>query len=164
MVNASNPTGVDQQQKVNMAITIHLGKMDRMNYKYKDFNCHEWLYFLAWDVIKSTAKFSPPKPGNVASVANAASIVNVVSIAREALRMRQALQMELTLLRTMLMWNPQMKMIAHECNGYHEGCLMGIIKRKERSRARCKAQKRSQRKDERNLEAQEGYGCKVGVK
>ena len=30
----------------------------------------------------------------------------------QALRMRQALRMELTLVRTMLMWNPRMKMIA----------------------------------------------------
>ena len=66
MVNASNPTGMDQQQKVNMAIAIHLSKMDHMNYKYKDFNCHEWLYYLAWDVVKSTAKFSPPPPQNLA--------------------------------------------------------------------------------------------------
>ena len=84
MVNASNPTGMDQQQKVNMAIAIHLGKMDCMNYKYKDFNCHEWLYYLAWDVIQSTAKISPPKPGKVAGVANAASIANVASIANAA--------------------------------------------------------------------------------
>ena len=84
MVNASNPTGMDQQQKVNMAIIIHLGKTECMNYKYKDFNCHEWLYYLAWDIIKSTAKFSPPKPGNTASIANAASVVNVLSIANVA--------------------------------------------------------------------------------
>ena len=81
MVNASNPTGMDQQQKVNMAITIHLGKTECMNYKYKDFNCHEWLYYLAWDIIKNTAKFSPPKPGNMATIANAATIANVASIA-----------------------------------------------------------------------------------
>ena len=51
-----------------------------MNYKYKDFNCHEWLYYLAWDVVKITAKFSPPKPGNVASIVNVGSIANVASI------------------------------------------------------------------------------------
>jgi hypothetical protein len=65
-VQASNPTGVGQQQKINMAVAIHLGKTNRMEYKYKDFRADEWLYYQAWSAIKNCPKFLPPQ-GNAAT-------------------------------------------------------------------------------------------------
>jgi hypothetical protein len=85
-VEASHPTGVDKQQKINMAVAIHLGKTDRMDYKYKDFSADEWLYFKAWNAIKNCPKFQPPQ-GNAASrvLENAAAIAVTPNIVRHSI-------------------------------------------------------------------------------
>ena len=60
-VYAANPTGVTEEQKVNMAVAIHLGKIDAMSYRFKDFEANTWKFFLAWQILKSHPAFLPPR-------------------------------------------------------------------------------------------------------
>ena len=64
-VLATEPTGVSEEQKVNMAIAIHLEKTNHMEYKYKDQNPYEWKFFNAWRVLRTTSKFRVPQAGAV---------------------------------------------------------------------------------------------------
>jgi hypothetical protein len=61
-VLSCKPTGCDEQQKVNMAVAIHLGKADVMNYHHKDFIAEDWKFYAAWRVLRSHRAFLPPKP------------------------------------------------------------------------------------------------------
>lgn len=63
-VNASNPTGCNEQQIINMAVAIHLGKIDSMSYRMKDFEASDWKFYESWKVLKSHPAFLPPKPMN----------------------------------------------------------------------------------------------------
>lgn len=63
-VHSCHPTGVDDQQIVNMAVAIHLGKTDRMMYAMKSFNPMEWLNYLAWQVVRNIPKFKYPGDNN----------------------------------------------------------------------------------------------------
>jgi hypothetical protein len=56
----SNPTGVTEQQKVNMAVAYHLGRAEGMDYKHKDFKAKTWKFYHCWLVLKKTRKFLPP--------------------------------------------------------------------------------------------------------
>ena len=47
-VEASSPSGVTEQQKINMAVAIHLGKTKKMDYDFKDFDASSWRLYLAW--------------------------------------------------------------------------------------------------------------------
>jgi hypothetical protein len=57
VVRTSKPTGVDEQQIVNMAVAIHLGKTKKMDYEFKDFSASQWLFYEAWKVLKEHPKF-----------------------------------------------------------------------------------------------------------
>jgi hypothetical protein len=63
-VNASNPTGCDEQQIINMAVAIHLGKIDTMSYRMKEFEASDWKFYESWKVLKSHPAFLPPKKMN----------------------------------------------------------------------------------------------------
>lgn len=56
----SNPTGCSEQNKINMAVAIHLGKIDAMSYRYKDFEAMDWKYYRCWLVLKDHRLFLPP--------------------------------------------------------------------------------------------------------
>jgi hypothetical protein len=60
----AKPTGKTEQQKINMAVALHLGLIDGINYKYKDFEATTWRYYHCWLVLKKTCKFLPPTPPN----------------------------------------------------------------------------------------------------
>jgi hypothetical protein len=64
-VLATQPTGVSEEQKVNMAIAIHLQKTNLVEYKYKDQNPYDWRFFEAWRVLRTTSKFRVPQAGPV---------------------------------------------------------------------------------------------------
>jgi hypothetical protein len=64
-VVATQPTGVSEEEKINMAIAIHLQKTTRMEYKYRNQNPHEWRYYEAWKVLRNTSKFRMPQAGAV---------------------------------------------------------------------------------------------------
>ena len=44
-VYRSNPTGCDEQQKINMAAAIQCRKIDAMAYRFKDFNAMDWQWW-----------------------------------------------------------------------------------------------------------------------
>ncbi|KAG7364433.1 hypothetical protein IV203_037635 [Nitzschia inconspicua] len=56
------PTGYSKQEKINMAVAIHLGKSDSMSYRHKGFEPNDWLFYQAWLVLKSHRAFLPPTP------------------------------------------------------------------------------------------------------
>ena len=57
-VEASSPSGVTEQQKINMAVAIHVGKTKKMDYDFKDFDASSWRLYLAWINVKFFPKFS----------------------------------------------------------------------------------------------------------
>jgi hypothetical protein len=69
----AKPTGVTEDQKVNMAITIHLGKIDTMLYCFKDFEPNDWKYHQAWLILRHQPAFLPPPAPTAANAENLAS-------------------------------------------------------------------------------------------
>ena len=61
LVYNSNPTGCTEQNKINMAVAIHKGKVERMEYRFKDFEARDWKFYGAWCVLKGHRKFLPPQ-------------------------------------------------------------------------------------------------------
>jgi len=45
-----------------MAVAVHLGKVDCMSYRHKNFNVMDWKYYLSWQTLKDHPSFLPPKP------------------------------------------------------------------------------------------------------
>jgi hypothetical protein len=64
-VIASQPTGVNEEEKANLAIAIHLKKTKRVDYKYREQDPHEWRYFEAWKILHNTSKYRQPQAGVV---------------------------------------------------------------------------------------------------
>ena len=54
------PTGVTEEQKINLAVAIHLGKVDTVAHRHKDFDPREWKQCLAWQVLKDHRAHLPP--------------------------------------------------------------------------------------------------------
>ena len=63
-VLASKPTGVSDNNKINMAAAIHLNKTDLVSYRHKDYPAEDWKFYRAWLILKDHKMFSPPKPPN----------------------------------------------------------------------------------------------------
>jgi hypothetical protein len=59
-VLSSNLTGVNEQNKINIAVSIMMGKCDGAHYRHKDFDPYEWMYYKAWVVLKDHPTFKPP--------------------------------------------------------------------------------------------------------
>jgi hypothetical protein len=59
-VLASNLTGVNEQNKINIAVSIMVGKTDAASYRHKDFDPYEWIYYKAWLVLRGHPTFMPP--------------------------------------------------------------------------------------------------------
>ena len=38
----AKPTGVTEDQKINLAVAIHMGRVDTVAYRHKDFDPHQW--------------------------------------------------------------------------------------------------------------------------
>jgi hypothetical protein len=63
LVNNSNPTGVNADNKLSMAIAIHTVKeVNRLNYNYQDYDHYKWVNYLAWKVLRYSPKYRPPSP------------------------------------------------------------------------------------------------------
>jgi hypothetical protein len=69
----SNPTGVTEDEKINMAIAIHVGKVDVMNYRMAQFEPNDWKLYQAWLVLKDHPAFLPPPQPNAGNTENLAS-------------------------------------------------------------------------------------------
>lgn len=61
-VHASNPTGVNEDNVLSMAVAIHLGKTTMMEYKYKDYLKDNWISFKAWNVLHCHPKWQVNSP------------------------------------------------------------------------------------------------------
>jgi hypothetical protein len=63
LVNNSNPTGVNADNKLSMAIAIHtIKEVNRLDYNYRDDDHFKWVNFLAWKVLRYSPKYRPPSP------------------------------------------------------------------------------------------------------
>ena len=56
----SKPTGCNEQNQVNMAVAIHLGKTSTMSYVHKEFEANDWNLYQCWKILKSHRAFLPP--------------------------------------------------------------------------------------------------------
>ena len=61
LVLNSNPTGCTEQNKINMAVAIQLGKCSAMSYNNKDFQARDWKFYPCWEVLRTHRAFLPPK-------------------------------------------------------------------------------------------------------
>jgi hypothetical protein len=59
-VLASQPTGVTEDQKINMAVAIHNNETNTCLHRFKDYNARDWRFYGAWKVVKHHPKFLPP--------------------------------------------------------------------------------------------------------
>lgn len=57
VVEMSGPSGVTDDQKVNMAVAIHLNKTKKMECMYKDFDAKEWRFYTSWKELRNLPKF-----------------------------------------------------------------------------------------------------------
>ena len=61
-VQSAKPSGVDDQQVINMAVAMHLNEAAGRDYNTRDFDAKKWINYRAWLVLKGTRKFAPPLP------------------------------------------------------------------------------------------------------
>jgi hypothetical protein len=59
-VYASRPTGVTLEEKVNIAVALHLKKADTASSRHKGFPVNDWKFYQAWLVLKEHRAFIPP--------------------------------------------------------------------------------------------------------
>ena len=60
LVLNSRPTGCTEQQKINMAVAIQLGKTDVRSYRHRDFEARDWKFYQAWEALKGHRAFLQP--------------------------------------------------------------------------------------------------------
>lgn len=60
LVYASRPTGVSIEQKINIAVALHLKKADTASSRHRDFPPGDWKFYEAWLVLKEHRGFRPP--------------------------------------------------------------------------------------------------------
>jgi hypothetical protein len=60
LIQASHPTGVNEDNILSMAIALHLGETKRMDYNFKSFDHSKWPNYTAWKILRSAPKFQPP--------------------------------------------------------------------------------------------------------
>jgi hypothetical protein len=61
-VYASRPTGVTLEEKINIAVALHLKKADTASSRHRSFNANDWKFYQAWLVLKEHSAFIPPSP------------------------------------------------------------------------------------------------------
>jgi hypothetical protein len=61
-VYSAQMTGVTEEQKVNVAVSITMGKTDAPAYRFKDYDANQWIYYRAWLVLRDHVMFRPPTP------------------------------------------------------------------------------------------------------
>ena len=55
----AKPTGCNEQNQINMAVAIHLGKTS-MAYIHKEFEANDWDLYQCWLVLRTHRAFLPP--------------------------------------------------------------------------------------------------------
>jgi hypothetical protein len=61
-VYASRPTGVTLEEKINIAVALHLKKADSASSRHRSFPPNDWKFYQAWLVLKDHSAFIPPTP------------------------------------------------------------------------------------------------------
>ena len=59
---ASRPTGVTEQEKIHIAVALHLKKADTASSRHKDFAPNDWIFYRCWLALKEHRAFIPPTP------------------------------------------------------------------------------------------------------
>jgi hypothetical protein len=68
LIQASRPTGVNEDNILSMAIALHLGETKRMDYNFKSFDHSKWPNYTAWKILRTAPKFRPPTSTAAASL------------------------------------------------------------------------------------------------
>jgi hypothetical protein len=68
-VYASRPTGVTNEEKINIAVAMHLKKADTASSRHRDFPVNDWKFYKAWLVLKEHRAYIPPTPEQVENTA-----------------------------------------------------------------------------------------------
>ena len=61
-VQRSNPTGCTEQNIINMAVAIQMGRVSAMSYLHKESQPMDWPYYSSWLILKDHRAFLPPAP------------------------------------------------------------------------------------------------------
>jgi hypothetical protein len=63
LINNSNPTGVNADNMLSMAIAIHtIKEVNHLDCNYQDYNHYKWANYIAWKVLRLSPKYRPPSP------------------------------------------------------------------------------------------------------
>jgi hypothetical protein len=62
LVQASHPTGVNDDNILSMAIALHLGETKWMDDQFQSYNHTKWANFAAWKILSVAPKFRPLSP------------------------------------------------------------------------------------------------------
>lgn len=63
-INACDPTGVNEDSIVSIAVAHHLGESNGLDYTKKDFDVTKWMNFNAWKVLRYHPKWSNDRDNN----------------------------------------------------------------------------------------------------
>jgi hypothetical protein len=69
LIQSSNPTGMNDDNIISMAITLHLGKTKWMDYNLRDYEHTQWPNYSAWKILSSAPKFHHPTMGSLSMAA-----------------------------------------------------------------------------------------------
>jgi hypothetical protein len=61
-VYASKPTGTTLDEKINIAVALHLKKADTASSRHRSYPAGDWKFYQAWLVLKEHRAFIPPSP------------------------------------------------------------------------------------------------------
>jgi small ubiquitin-related modifier len=74
-VYLSNPSGVTEQQKINVAVAIHMKKTKVVDHEYKDYDAtKEWRNYLAWIQLRDLPTFRNPEIKDIVSASNSSGV------------------------------------------------------------------------------------------
>jgi small ubiquitin-related modifier len=75
LVSLSKPSGVTEQQKINVAVAIHMKKTNYMNHEYKNYDAtKEWRNYLAWIQLKDFPMFQNSEIQDRVSASNSSDV------------------------------------------------------------------------------------------
>jgi hypothetical protein len=60
LIQASHPTGCNEDNILSMAIALHVGEAKRMDYNFRPFEHTKWPNYSAWKILSVAPKFRPP--------------------------------------------------------------------------------------------------------
>jgi small ubiquitin-related modifier len=74
-VYLSKPSGVTEQQKINVAVAIHMKKTNYMNHEYKNYDAtKEWRHYLAWLQLRDLPSFQNSEIQDSVSASNSSDV------------------------------------------------------------------------------------------